>query len=108
MSANPRNLREVDLDAEELEHKRSRRQQWSVAGLVMPLPMVGLLLLQTVLGTLWLDSKLAPLATVAEMKEIKAEIYKQQDATKDLALRDDRIAEIIRRLELLEAMERRR
>lgn len=65
--------------------------------------MAAVLLLQTVSAVLWFDSKFSKLDTVIEQqKEIRAEVYRQNDATRDLALRDDRIAELGRRIQMLE------
>jgi hypothetical protein len=76
---------------------------WSVAGLGVPLPMVAVLLAQTVAVVLWVGKQSDKLDTVLEsQKEIKAEVYHSADATRDLALRDDRIAQLTRRVELLE------
>jgi hypothetical protein len=76
---------------------------WSIAALGVPLPIVATLLAQTVAVVLWVGKQSDKLDTVIEQqKEIRTEIYKQGDATRDLALRDDRIAELGRRIELLE------
>jgi hypothetical protein len=103
MGAAPR-LREVDADPGEPERERpAHRPPWNVAVLGMPLPMVGLVLLQTVAVAFWVGQQSTKLDTVLEQqKEARAETYKQADAARDLALRDDRIAELGRRMELVE------
>jgi hypothetical protein len=80
-----------------------REPRWSVAALGLPLPFVGVLLLQTVIGVLWLDARLGKIDTVIEQqKEMKQQIYQQNDAARDLALRDDRIRQLTRRVDLIE------
>ena len=93
-------LKQVDLDIGEPQPPRGR----SVAGLTLPLQWVGMLLLQTALGTVWLDHRFGGLETEIrdQGKELRAEIYHQQDATRDLALRDQRIDELTRRIAILE------
>jgi hypothetical protein len=53
---------------------------------LIPLPMVAMVLVQTVLGVIWLDNRLAPIDVLVE---------KQRD-------RDERIAELSRRLEMVD------
>jgi hypothetical protein len=92
-------LRAVDVDLGESRPAAP----WSIAALGVPLPIVATLLAQTVAVVLWVGKQSDKLDTVIEQqKEIRTEIYKQGDATRDLALRDDRIAELGRRIELLE------
>jgi hypothetical protein len=89
----------VDIDVGE----DKPRGHWSIAALGVPLPIVATLLAQTVAVVLWVGKQSDKLDTVLEsQKEIKAEVYHSADATRDLALRDDRIAQLTRRVELLE------
>jgi hypothetical protein len=93
-------VRDVDIDVGE----DKPRPHWSIAGLGIPLPMVAVLLAQTVAVVMWVGKQSDKLDTVIEQqKEIRAEVYHQNDATRDLALRDDRIAELARRIQILEA-----
>jgi len=85
------------------------RAGWSLADLGLPLPTVAALLVAGAGLVLWLDARLAPIPIIVEQnKEIRAELYKQRDAERDLALRDDRIAELGRRIQILETEGRRR
>jgi len=99
-------LREVDVDLGDsaTNGQRSRTHGgWSIANLGIPLPMVAVLLVQTVVVVLWVGKQSTKLDTVIEQtRAIQTEIYKQGDATRDLARRDDHIAELGRRIELLE------
>lgn len=92
-------LREVDIDVGEPSGPRR-----SIAAFTLPLQWVGVLLLQTGLGMGWLDHRFGGLETEIrdQGKELRAEIYHQQDATRDLALRDQRIDELTRRISILE------
>lgn len=95
-------IRQVDIDVGDVKEDH-QRAPWSVAVLGVPLPMVGVLLAQTVAVVFWLGQQSTKLDTVIDQnKEIRTEIYKQADATRDLALRDDRISELGRRIENLE------
>lgn len=107
-AANQSNLREVDIDVDEPDMGGRRdRHAWSIASFGLPLPMVAVLLVSYGAAVLWIDSRLAPIPIIVEQnKEIRAEQYKQGDAVRDLALRDDRIAEMGRRIELLERLSR--
>jgi hypothetical protein len=109
MGAAPRFPREIDVDLGEPERGRAPapRPAWSVAVLGVPLPMVWLVLVQTVAVAFWVGQQSTKLDTVLEQqKESRAETYKQADATRDLALRDDWIAELGRRMELVEKRSR--
>jgi Tfp pilus assembly protein PilO len=78
-------------------------RRWSVAGIGIPLPLAAVIMVQTAGFVFWLGRSADKIDTVIEQnREIKAELYKQGDATRDLALRDDRIAELNRRVDLLE------
>jgi hypothetical protein len=101
-------MRLVDIGVEQAikqgQGEPPREPRWSVAALGVPLPMVVALLAQTVVVVLWAGRQSDKLDAVAEqLKEIKTEVYHQTDATRDLALRDDRIAELQRRVQILEA-----
>lgn len=91
-------LREVDIDVGDPRGPRS------VSSLTLPLQWVAILLVQTVGGTFYLDHRFGGLeAEIRDQgKELRAEIYHQQDATRDLALRDQRIDELARRIAILE------
>jgi hypothetical protein len=78
------------------------RPGWSVARLVMPLPLVGLVLVQTVLGMAYLEHRFARVESAVDRWQDSKPDYRQQDAARDLALRDDRIAELTRRMAILE------
>jgi hypothetical protein len=94
-------LRAVDVDLD--QGGGPTRQPWSIGALGVPLPIVATLLVQTAAVLLWVGKQSDKLDTVIEQqKEIKAEVYHQNDATRDLALRDDRIAELARRVAILE------
>ncbi len=87
----------VDIDV-------SKDKRWSVAALGVPLQWVGLLLLQTVSVTLYLEHRFGKVeASIERFTEERHEIYRQGDAGRDLALRDDRISELGRRIAILEA-----
>lgn len=90
----------VDIDPREPESPRPR----SVAHLALPLQWVGILLAQTVAGALWLDHRFASQGDDfrEQIKELRAEMYHPQDANRDLALRDQRIDELTRRIDVLE------
>lgn len=92
-------LREVDIDVGEPDPPRR-----GAGSLALPLQWVGMLLLQTALATVWLDHRFGGLENEIrdQGKELRAEIYHQQDATRDLALRDQRIDELTRRISILE------
>jgi hypothetical protein len=83
-AAFPRAAREEILEIEQLEQLARRSSQRSVW--LVPLPMVAIILVQTILGVVWLDNRLAPIALIAEQQK----------------LRDDRIAELARRIELID------
>lgn len=87
-------LREVDIDVGDPDPP-----QRNVGGLTIPLQWASMLLLQTALAAVWLDHR---------FEELRAEIYHQQDATRDLALRDQRIDELTRRISILERYADRR
>lgn len=90
-------LRQVDIDVGD------SRPRWSIAGLGVPLPMVAVLLAQTVAVVMWVGKQSDKLDTVIEQqKEIKAEVYHSADATRDLALRDQRIDQLERRMTIIE------
>jgi hypothetical protein len=105
MGANPRNLRELDVDVGESGRAAAHaRPGWSIAGFGVPLYTVGLLLGQTVLGTLYMEHRFGRLeSSVDRFTEDRRELYKQGDATRDLARRDDQIEELKRRLAAVEA-----
>lgn len=92
-------LREVDIDMGEPSGPRR-----SVASLTLPLQWVAILLVQTTLGVVWLDHRFGSLEReiVDQGTALRAEIYHQQDAARDLALRDQRIDELTRRIAVLE------
>jgi hypothetical protein len=96
-----RELRQpLDLD---VDTGKPERRPWSITAMSLPVPVVAVLLVQTVSLVLYFGSQGTKLDSVIESnKEIKAELYKQGDATRDLALRDDRIAELTRRILILE------
>lgn len=95
-------IRKVDFDVSqppEVPH----RSPWSVAVLGVPLPMVGVILVQTVTVVFYVGQQSTRLETVIEQnKELRDAIYRSTDASRDLALRDDRISELGRRVEILE------
>jgi hypothetical protein len=97
-------LQKLDLDVGEPEAEFARpARQWSIAALGVPVPMALAMFAQVVLLVLWVGRQSDKLDTLIEsQKELKAEIYKQPDALRDLALRDDRIGELARRVQLLE------
>lgn len=91
-------IREVDLDIGEPVPRAPR------SSFALPIQWVGMLLVQTVVVTVWLDHRFGDIeAEIRDQgKELRAEIYHQQDATRDLALRDQRIDELTRRIVILE------
>ncbi len=105
MGANPRNLRDLDVDVGESGRGALQaRSGWSIAGFGVPLYTVGFLLLQTVLGTLYAEHRFGRLeSSVERYAEDRRDLYKQGDATRDLARRDDQIEELKRRLAAVEA-----
>ena len=74
----PRMEREQILD---IEAQPRRVSAW-----LLPVPLVGVILLQTVLGVVWLDNRLAPIAVLVEHEKEH----------------DDRIAELTRRVEVVD------
>ena len=104
MGSNPRNLRELDVDVGESGRGSVQAHSgWSIAGFGVPLYTVGLLLGQTVLGTLYMEHRFGRLeSSVDRFTEDRREFYKQGDATRDLARRDDQIEELKRRLAAVE------
>jgi hypothetical protein len=90
---------DVDIDV-----GTTREPRWSLAALGLPLPQVGALLAVVVPMIVWIDARLSKIDTVIEQnKEIKADIYHQAEASRDLALRDQRIDQLERRVGNLEA-----
>jgi hypothetical protein len=99
-------LRAIDMDTSETPR---RAGGWSIEDLGLKLPTAAGLLLLYGGAVLWIDSRLAPIPIIAEqIKEVRAEMYKQGDASRDFALRDDRISELGRRMSILETEGRRR
>lgn len=89
----------VDLDVGETRRSTLR----SVEVLGIPLPMVLALVINLAVVFMWLGRRDDRLETVIEQnKEIKEALYRQADATRDFALRDDRISELGRRVSILE------
>lgn len=93
-------LRKADVDV----GGQPPRGPSSPTNFALPIQWVGMLLLQTVAVTVWLDHRFGDLeAEIRDQgKELRAEIYHQQDANRDLALRDQRIDELTRRIAILE------
>ena len=81
MGAPPQNLAEVDIDVGDSGRRPPSRSAW-----LIPLPWAGFVMLQTVIGVVWLDSRLAPIAVLVEQQK----------------MRDDRIAELERRVEIVD------
>lgn len=102
MGASPR---QIDLDVGE---PRPPRGPLSAGSLVLPVQWLAGIVSTVVIVTLYLDHQLSPLQGVPEqIKELRTEIYHQQDAARDLALRDDRIAQLTRRIEIVECQQDR-
>jgi hypothetical protein len=96
-------MREVDLDVGDSGRRAPIR--WSAESLVMSLPKVAMVLAAYGGALLWIDSRLAPIPILVEQnKEIRAELYHQADAARDLALRDQRTGELERRIQILETI----
>jgi hypothetical protein len=97
-------LLKVDLDVGDPEPSPPLpRQPWSIGSLGVPLLVaIGWLISSATLG-LWLGRQSDKLDTVIEQqREMRAEVYKQADAVRDLALRDQMIAELRARMQWLE------
>jgi hypothetical protein len=89
-------LRPVDIDV-------GKRRTWSIEGVTVPLTLVGGLLLQTAFFAFWLSGLSSDVKTLTKNQD-KADVlvYKQSDATKDLAVRDQRLTDLERRVRDLE------
>jgi len=105
MGANPRNLRDLDVDVGESGRGAAQaRPGWSIAGFGVPLYTVGFLLFQSVLGTLYAEHRFGRLeSSVERYAEDRHDQYKQSDATRDQARLYDQIEELKRRLAAVEA-----
>jgi Tfp pilus assembly protein PilO len=101
MAEGPARIRKVDLDTGDTGDRP--RHPWSLTAMSLPLPVVAVLLVQTIGLVFTIGGAFNKLDAVIETnKEIKADMYKQTDASRDLALRDQRLGECERRVGLLE------
>jgi hypothetical protein len=98
-------LPKLDLDVgdPDPEFGRPLRQPWSIASLGVPIVLVAVVVANTLYIGLSQGRKDEKLDIVVDLvKEMKAEIYRQPEASRDFALRDERTGELARRVQLLE------
>jgi hypothetical protein len=92
-------LRGIDIDVGEARQAPSAARLWRD----IPLPIAAAILIQTGGIVYWAAQQSTKLDTmIMQQQEFKTELYRQVDATRDLALRDDRIVQLERRIASLE------
>jgi hypothetical protein len=96
-------MKVVDIDVGQTPRREAEDARWSITRLGVPVSKVAAMMLTYGLALLWIDNRLAPIPILVEQnKEIRDSIYRQDLAKKDLEIRDDRIAELTRRVGVLE------